>query len=189
MHRAFGVCFYSGLLLLPVQTLADTDIAGIKLPDNYVIDNQPLALNGAGIRSRFFVQVYVGALYLEQTTPNTATAIAADGPKSMQMVILYKEVEARKITQGWNDGFENNLGKTEFKQVAGRLKTFNGLFPALRQGDKVMMDYLPRKGTTLKINGRTLGHIEGDDFFRALLKVWLGVSPADKQLKSALLGN
>jgi hypothetical protein len=189
MRWLIDCCLYISLLLLPVQTMADTEVAGVKLPAQYTIDSQPLLLNGAGVRSKFFVKVYVGALYLEEATQSSAAAIAADGPKSMQMVMLYKEVEARKITQGWEDGFENNLDKNEFDQVAGRLKKFNALFPDLHQGDHVFMDYQPGAGTTLGINGKKLGRIEGDDFYTALIKVWLGESPADKQLKRALLGN
>ncbi|MGD2172849.1 MAG: chalcone isomerase family protein, partial [Gammaproteobacteria bacterium] len=37
-------------------------------------------------------------------------------------------------------------------------------------------------------NGKELGAIPGDDFKTALLEIWLGNHPADKQLKKGMLG-
>jgi len=184
----FRCVFYISLLLSPLLTQADTKIAGIELTDSYRIGQQSLLLNGAGIRSKLFIKIYVGALYLGKTSNNAATILAAAGPKSMQMTMLYKEVEAKKITKGWEDGFEANLSDAELKPLEARLKKFNALFPALRKGDIVRMDYLPATGTRLSINDRQLGRIEGADFFTALLKVWIGEYPADKNLKKGLLG-
>ena len=62
------------------------------------------------------------------------------------------------------------------------------MFADLRAGDIVHMDYLPGQGTHLSINGRELGRIEGEDFFTALLQVWVGDHPADEGLKRGLLG-
>lgn len=165
------------------------EIAGIRLQDNYSLGGESLSLNGAAIRSKFFVKVYVGALYLGSATRSAAQALSASGAKSMQMVMLFKEVEAKKITTGWDEGFRNNLSDSEFRQMADRLEQFNALFPALRQGDHVFMNHIPGKGTELRINNTRRGHIDGDDFFTALMKVWLGEEPADKDLKKGLLGN
>jgi long-chain acyl-CoA synthetase len=38
------------------------------------------------------------------------------------------------------------------------------------------------------INDRLRGKVAGDDFARALLRIWLGEHPADSGLKEALLG-
>ena len=42
--------------------------------------------------------------------------------------------------------------------------------------------------TTLQLNGKQLGTIEGDDFGTALLLVWLGDKPPSDELKAGLLG-
>lgn len=180
---------YISLLVLPLLAQADTNISGVKLADQYSLGNEALTLNGAGVRSKFFVKVYVGALYLKKATHDAGQAMENPGAKSMQMVMLYKEVDAEKITQGWVDGIKDNLDKTEQSNIADRLKTFNALFPDLHAGDHVSMDFIPGQGTTLSLNQKTLGQIEGDDFFAALLSVWLGSVPADKNLKTGLLGN
>ena len=189
MAILFRCIFCISLLLTPLITQAETNIAGIKLADSYQVGQQSLLLNGAGIRSKLFVKVYVGALYVGKTSNSPAAILAAPGAKSMQMTMLYKEVEARKITQGWDDGFEANLTDAELKALEDRLKKFNALFPTLHKGDTVRMDYSPDTGTRLSINDKQLGRIEGTDFFDALLKVWIGEHPADKNLKTGLLGD
>ena len=179
---------YLSLLFSSLPGIAGTKLAGIDVADHYFVDGQALKLNGAGVRSKFFVKVYVGALYLETITRNAAQATAMTGAKSMQMHMLYKEVSAAKITSGWTDGFRANLNLTELAGVQERLDRFNRLFPDLQSGDLVRMDHTPGKGTTVSRNGKTLGTIAGDDFFAALLKVWIGEQPADKKLKAGLLG-
>jgi len=188
MKTLFQSLLYLSLLAMPLLSQAGTKIVGIELADTYQLGGKSLALNGAGVRSKFFFKIYVGALYTGKTSNNAAELIAAPGPKSMQMTMLYKEVEAKKITSGWTEGFKANVAESEFKQLENRLQTFNAFFPALRAGDSVHMDYSPETGTQLSINGKALGTIQGEDFFGALLKVWLGDHPADDGLKEGLLG-
>ena len=188
MKTLFQSLLYISLLAAPLLARADTKIAGVELADSYQLGGKPLKLNGAGVRSKFFVKIYVGALYTSEITNNAAELIAAQGPRSMQMAMLYKAVKAEKITGGWEEGFRANVTDTEFKQLENRLKDFNALFPALHAGDSVHMDYAPDTGTELSINGKVLGTIQGDDFFSALLKVWIGDHPADDALKAGLLG-
>ncbi|MEA2081108.1 MAG: chalcone isomerase family protein [Pseudomonadota bacterium] len=189
MAILFRCVFYISLLLSPLLAQAETKIAGIKLADSYQTGQQSLLLNGSGIRSKLFIKVYVAALYVGKTSNSAAAILATPGAKSMQMIMLYKEVEAEKITKGWKDGFQANLSETELKPLEDRLKKFNALFPALRKSDVVRMDYSPDTGTRLSINDRQLGRIEGADFFAALLKVWIGEHPVDDNLKKGLLGD
>ncbi len=182
-------CLYISMLVLPLLARADTEIAGIKIADHYTLASESLTLNGVGIRSKFFVKVYVGALYMKNTSHDAGQALKSPGPKSMQMFILYKEIDADKITGGWDDGIKNNLSNTEQEKVADQLKAFNALFPDLHAGDRINIDFVPGQGTSLTINKNKLGQIEGDDFFTALLTVWLGQDPADDDLKDGLLGN
>jgi hypothetical protein len=188
MHRLIGCYLYISLISTALPAWGGIDIAGIRIADNYPLAGQSLHLNGAGVRSKFFVKVYIGALYLAETTSSVEQVLQNPGPKSMQMSILYEEIEAEKITQGWSDGFAANLSADQLQQLAPRLKQFNALFPALKNGDRIYMDFVPGKGTVVKINNDMRGRIDGEDFFRALLQVWIGNHPADKNLKSGLLG-
>jgi hypothetical protein len=53
----------------------------------------------------------------------------------------------------------------------------------------VHLDWLPESGTRLTFNGVAKGSdIPGEDFYRALLKIWIGDKPAQDDLKEHLLG-
>ncbi|TCK19181.1 chalcone isomerase-like protein [Thiogranum longum] len=188
MLKYLRILFYFSLIATPLLAQAVTKVAGIDVSGSCSLDGQSMKLNGAGIRSKYFIKIYVGVLCLEHPAHDPATILAASGAKRMQMNMLYKEVDAEKITEGWTEGFRTNLDKATFSRLEPRLKQFNTLFPALHKGDVVNMDYLPGRGTGLVINGKSLGVIEGEDFFNALLQVWIGRHPADKSLKKGLLG-
>ena len=47
---------------------------------------------------------------------------------------------------------------------------------------------LRAEGTTLSLNGESLGSIPGDDLARAGCAIWLGANPIDKNFRDLLLG-
>ena len=58
-----------------------------------------------------------------------------------------------------------------------------------KSGTTVVIDWLPESGTRLTVNGQVKGKdIAGEDFYKALLKIWLGNKPVQDDLKQALLG-
>jgi hypothetical protein len=186
MRALLGLLFVSLLLLSPV--LPARDIEGVTVPESVTLTDAPLVLNGAGIRSRFFVKVYVGALYLPAKETSVDKIVAAPGAKSVRMHFLYKELEPSKLTDAWTDGFKNNNGEAEFKTLATRLEQFNAMFTTVRRGESILIDLLPNGDTRVTIKGEARGSVAGADFQRALLKVWLGDKPADGDLKRAMLG-
>jgi len=177
------------LLLLLSPSLYAREIAGVHLADSISIGGQTLSLNGAGIRSKFVFDIYVGALYLTTKTSDAKQAINMAGPKRISMHFLYDEVEKEKLTDGWTDGFENNIDEKSFNALKPRLAEFNKLFVTVKKGDVIILDYTPQQGTSVTINGQLKGKVTGADFNQALLKVWLGNEPADEDLKEGMLGS
>ena len=177
----------TGLLFSPLTSARE--IGGIDLPETAQLaaGTPPLVLNGAGIRKKFFFKIYVAGLYLPSRQTTTEVILDMPGPKRVHMHFLYKEVERDKLVTGWQEGFENNLETNEFEKVASRLAKFNQLFRTMHRGDVIDLDYQPEEGTQVLFNGELQGRIEGDDFYAALLQVWLGQQPADADLKTALL--
>lgn len=175
------------LLSLPVSA---HKVGGVEIPDTLTVSQHDtrLVLNGAGIREKFFLDIYVGALYLPAATGD-ATAILEDtGAGSVLMHFLHSEVSKEKITGGWQDGLEANLGSAELAAIKPRLDEFNKLFRTVRAGELIRIDYTPAGGTEVLINNERRGSVEGNDFFRALLQVWLGSHPVSKTLKRDMLG-
>ena len=189
MNRKLAAFFCGMLLVCSSLAASAMVIADVDVPQSLTVADKQLVLNGAGIRKKFFFKIYVGALYLEAKQSTVAAILADTGPKSIIMTFLYKEVEAEKLVDGWNEGFVKNNSANELKKLKTRVDLFNSLFVTVHRGDEIRLDYLPGKGTQVMINNSKKGIVEGDDFSKALLKIWLGSKPADANLKDAMLGN
>ena len=179
-----------GIVVLLICSPASAfEIAGISLPETAgMASGEKMVLNGAGIRTKFFVKVYVGALYLKEKNSNPGAILEMPGPKRVVMHFLHSEVAKEKITDAWNAGFSENSSAKEMEAFQPDLNRFNALFRTMHKGDVIRLDYLPSEGTQVWINDVLQGSIKGENFNRALLKVWLGSSPADKGLKEGMLG-
>ena len=180
-------------LPLTVLTLASAqapaaEVEGVHLPDAVVVDGETLKLNGAGVRTKFFFDIYVGALYLARPARTARDVLAETGPRRVRMVFLYGHVDRNKMANGWTEGFEKNQSARAMAALRQRLEAFNALFGDVRRGDVYDLDFLKGGDTRVMLNGRELGRIPGRDFQRALLEVWLGRHPADDDLKAAMLG-
>ena len=176
-------------LIVAVQTAAAREIAGVAVPESATIRNKVLVLNGAGIRKKFFIKIYVGALYLTVKRTTAGEVLADPGAKRIIMHFLYDDVSVDKIVDGWNRGFRDNSTSAELRVLQDRIDTFNALFTPVGEGDVIRLDYLPDEGTQVWINDTLKGTVPGEDFQQALLKIWLGPEPADDGLKDAMLGN
>ena len=104
------------------------------------------------------------------------------------MHMVYDEVSHKKMADAWREGFEENNSDEQYEKLEARLNTFISYFPDLKEGDVVLLDYIPETGTIVSFNGEARDAIEGADFYAALLDVWLGEEPADDDLKDAMLG-
>ncbi|RMG33780.1 MAG: hypothetical protein D6720_10860 [Gammaproteobacteria bacterium] len=165
------------------------EVAGVSLPLEVRVEGiaEPLRLNGAGVRSKFFFKIYVAALYLEHEGRAAEEILRQLPAYRLAMHFLYHEVSREKLDEGWEEGFRANLSTMALTGLRERLERFKRLFATLHEGDVVWLDHIPGQGTRVSINGRFRGLIEGDDFSRALLSVWLGRNPVTESLKKALL--
>lgn len=194
MHTKIRHLSLSILLCLFGTTISSSlfakTIADVEVPETVTMaeSNETLILNGAGIRSKFFIKVYVCALYLGSKQTEVNDALALPGSKRILMHFLYKEVSKEKLVSAWNDGFFDNSGAEIFNKLKPRLEKFNAMFDTVKRGDVIRLDYIPDQGTKVYIKGQLKGTIEGEDFHKALLLVWLGEFPPDYGLKDDLLG-
>jgi hypothetical protein len=196
MNRRFDIKINAGTFLIcliyilsfAVGSAAAREIAGIEVPESITAENKVLVLNGAGIRKKYFLKIYVGALYLPVRHSSVNEILADQGAKGIVMSFLYKEVSAEKLVDAWNEGFAGNSTPVELRDLQDRIDQFNSLFPLVRSGDEIRLIYLPQKGTQVWVNDTLKGSIAGEDFSQALLKIWLGEKPADASLKEAMLG-
>lgn len=179
------------LVFLALPLAQAREVAGVDVPEEISLSGAtaPLQLNGAGVRKKLFFSIYLASLYLPQSTDSAEKILSSDQARSVRMDMLYSEVSKDKLVKAWWDGFEANHSAEELVPLKARIETFNGMFKTLITGDRVELDYLPATGTRVTINGEEQGVIAGQDFNRALLKIWIGKSPVTKSLKKDLLGD
>ena len=179
------------LVLMSVPMPAITaEVAGILVPDEARITgfDGVLLLNGAGVREKFFVDIYVGALYLPRRQVGVGRVLEEPPVNRVSMHFVYREVTRKKLAVAWREGFEKNLSAAQFAAVQARLERFSAMFGDMHAGDTVYLDYVPGRGTAVSINGVSKGTIDGHDFNSALLGVWMGESPVTESLKKAMVG-
>ena len=167
------------------------EVAGVKMEDRDRVANTELVLNGAGLRKRAFFQVYAIGLYLPEKRMLAAEAIVATGPKRIAIHML-RDVDALQFVDALKDGMKDNLNETEMKGLDPQITQFSALMNQVKlakKGFQFALDWIPGSGTLLKLEGSPLGGaIAGEDFYRALLRIWLGDNPVQADLKKALLG-
>jgi chalcone isomerase-like protein len=161
------------------------EVAGVKVPDVTTIEGKTLKLNGVGLRKKMMFKVYVASLYVETPSKDAGTVIATDMVKSIQLHIL-RGLSGSEIGEAIADGFHRN-SNAQMRALGERLLKLQGMFPAVVDGDLIVLTYVPGKGTLVSAKGQDKGVIEGKDFADALFAVWLGANPVQDDLKAALL--
>jgi hypothetical protein len=178
---------FFALLLISLPSYAK-EIAGVMVNDTLQAeDGTTLHLNGAGVRSKFFIDVYIAELYMEKPSAAAAEVIGDKGKKRIVMHFLHSEVSKDKLVDAWNEGFKENNSAGDLAKLQERINQFNALFVDVKKNDVIVLDYAPATGTVVTIKGQKKGAIPGSDFNDAMLKIWLGDKPVNGGLKDNLL--
>jgi hypothetical protein len=177
-------------LFLAITAASAAEVAGVKIDDRTRVGNSELTLNGAGLRRRAFFQVYAIGLYLPQKAANAAAVLDQPGPKRVSIHML-RDVGADAFTEALADGIRANHSEAETKALEPRVKALGSIMAELKEAKKGMAIALDWNGkdTILVAQGEPRGQpIPGEDFYRALLRIWVGDKPVQDDLKKALLG-
>jgi hypothetical protein len=184
------------LMLALAAGLANAlDLEGVKLDDTITLDDgqSRLVLNGAGVRHKMaVVKVYVGALYLTAKMTDADKIIADPGPKRVAMHILADELTAKDLTASLNNALAANHIPAELALIESRIRDLNRVMNSIgviKKGGTITLDYLPGTGTRITVNGEEKITIKGEEFFQAMLRIWIGKKPVDGGLRNAMLGN
>ena len=177
------------VMLLPMVVSA-AEVEGVKIDDKTRVGNAELTLNGAGLRKRVFFKVYAMGLYVPQKTSNAAALVDQPGPKRVTIRML-RDVSADAFNEALAEGIRANHSEADAKALEPRLKELGAIIAGVGEAKKGMAINLDWTGaeTQVLIQDKPVGKpIAGQDFYRALLRVWLGDKPVQDDLKKALLG-
>lgn len=179
----------SGVFCTPA--CAAREVAGVHFDDQTSLASQALVLNGAGVRVKMIIKVYAVGLYVPHKETAPAGILNQAGPKSVRIVML-RNVSGEKLASALTEGIVDNVSPADLRTLQPRLDELEAAMLSAGEavkGAQIQLDYLPGIGTRVTMGGKPLGKdIAGEDFYRALLKIWLGEHPSDRSLKGDLLG-
>lgn len=186
------LCALTFFAIVPLAaSAAQVDVAGVKLDDAVDVGGSKLQLNGAGVRYKAVLKVYAAGLYLGARASSPEQVLAAPGAKRVAITML-RDIEANEFGKLFTRGVEDNSPRSEMSQLIPGLLRMGQVFAdqkQLKTGDTFTIDWIPGAGTVITIRGVPQGEpIKEQAFFNALLRIWLGQTPADWKLKDALLG-
>jgi len=162
-------------------------LAGVTLPDKAEVGGQTLVLNGLALRTKFFIKVYVGGLYLPQKEKAAAKVLSEDVPRRMVMHFLYS-VSKDQMCDAWKEGLEQNSPKAG-ADVKKAFTTLCAWMEPIPKGNELTLTYTPGKGTEVQVNGKTKGTLEGKATSDAILGTWIGPDPGPgADFKKGVLG-
>ncbi len=177
---------------VPSTAAAAVEVAGVKYDGHVEVAGQKLVLNGAGIRYKAIFKVYTAGLYLNAKATTPEAVLANTGPKRMHIQML-RDIDGEELGKLFTKGMEQNATREEFGRSISGVLRMSEIFvqkKKLKTGESFGVDYIPGSGTVIFVNGQLIpgDPIKEAEFFNVLLKIWLGKSPADSDLKVALLG-
>ncbi len=175
-------------VLMMSSPAAAEKVGGVELSDALSQEGSQLVLNGAGIRKKAFLKLYVGSLYLKEKQQDAARIVSADEPMAIRLHIVSGLVSQKKMLAATDEGFKKATGG-DTAPIAERIARYNACFSdEIKKHDIYDMVYKPGEGVKVLKNDALKGTIEGLDFKKALFGIWLSDTPADKGLKKGMLG-
>ncbi|MGH7949678.1 MAG: chalcone isomerase family protein [Candidatus Binataceae bacterium] len=151
-------------------------------------EGHTLTLNGLGLHQATMLKIdaYVAALYVTKVSSDPTAILDANSPYRLTLQLL-RDVGAKDISKGWDEGFERNA-KEQLPALKDRIATLNGWMADMKTGEQLEFSFTPGAGLQVSVKGAVRGTIPGDDFGKAFLAISLGARAKDQGLKAGLLG-
>lgn len=165
------------------------EVAGVNLPDSFTAKDQSLALNGVGIRSKFFMDIYAAGLYLTEATTEAKSVIDQDKPMALRLHITSGLLTSEKMESATREGFEKSTGGNT-ASIQATIDSFIATFSdAIVENDVFDFVYEPAVGVKVFKNDTLKATVEGLEFKKALFGIWLSEDAVQDDLKEGLLGS
>ncbi len=178
------------LSALTLQAQAAVEVRGVKFADTTTVAGQALQLNGAGVRVKVIIDVYAAGLYVGKRDASAQALLSQPGAKSMQIVLL-RDLTGEDFADAMIKGFHKNNTDADVARFQARVDDLRKTmvsFGTVKKGTAIQLNLVPGSGIRTLVDGVQKGpDIQGDDFYAALLKIWLGAKPVDDDLKAGLL--
>ena len=133
--------------LTPPGVAAPTrEVLGVKMPETIAVNDKVLRLDGMGVRKeKFFFNVYVVGLYLEQPTRDAQLAIVSNQEKRIQLSML-RDITHEQFVQALETAIMLNSSEG-MPALRSRLDLLESALPGPKKGDQLSLTYVPGVGT------------------------------------------
>jgi long-chain acyl-CoA synthetase len=165
------------------------EVSGVHFDDQIDVGGVPLVLNGAGLRTKLMLKIYVIGLYLPSRTTSADSVIGGKQLRHVRLV-MKRALGAGTIWDAFDEGIQANSSAAELAALKPKLDEVEKLFKAfgdVAEGAAIDIDFTVEGTTNVTYQGKPQGSIAGPDLQRALLKIWLGPKPIQEDVKQALL--
>ncbi len=177
-------------LLLGTCPASAGEVAGDGSPSETVLQDRRLLLNGSATRTVWGFKVYEIGLFLNERSSDGDFIIGVDRAPKRVRISMLREVSEEQFASTVQESIDRNFTREEKQKFAGELERFLSAFRNgvdLKKGSVVTIDYLPGTGMVMGRDDAVLGTIPGDDFYHAILRLWLG-KPLQESIRDGLLG-
>jgi hypothetical protein len=184
------VCGAVLIVFAIVSSSEAMEIGGVDTPDTLKAGEDTLLLNGAGIRTKLMMNMYVAGLYLLKKNHDAEKIIAADEPMAIRIQIVSKLISSSKMVSATEEGFETSTGGNT-APIQEKIDSFIKVFKTgIQRNDVYDLVYIPGKGVEASKNGSLVSTIPGIDFKQAMFGIWICKNPSHNcpALKDGMLG-
>ncbi|PVY69630.1 chalcone isomerase-like protein [Tamilnaduibacter salinus] len=184
--KSVAVAIMLTLSLIP--PLQARTVEGVEMPESVTVDDQSLVLNGAGVRSKWFLNLYVGGLYLPEPSEDARQVIQSGQPQMIRLHIISDMITSERMREATIEGFRASTDG-HLERVQPKLDQFLRMFDeSIQEGDVFDLKAIPGQGIVGYKNGEKLHAIDGHTFKEQVFGIWLSDEPAQASLREAMLG-
>jgi hypothetical protein len=187
--KIYFLIYFISSTILSSTSLSQVITHGITFPESYYPEKNKLILNGAGVRKKGPVDLYVAGLYTISKEKDPYKIIDAIEPMAIKIVITSGMVSSKRMDKAIHEGFSKST-RGDTAPFEDRIDTFSkALSEDITKGTRYDLVFLPDKNIVRVLkNDQPVTEIKGLDFKKVLFGIWLGDDPVDKNLKKTMLG-
>lgn len=181
--------FFSLFLIVLICTSSDVTISDVKFTEKYAFKGSKFVLNGAGVREKYYIDLYVLGLYVQKKTTDVDKILNANETQLFRLVCVSSLITDEKFNEAMVNAFYDATDghPEQYATEIERLKkAFSGEW---NENDEFTIYYTAKNGLELYKNNVLKDTINsGIKFKSTVMKIWLGPESVSESLKNQLLG-
>ena len=165
------------------------NINGFDIPESIELNGTTLRLNGAAMRNKFFMNIYIVAFYTAQPITRDEDAVHSDIDRNLRMIVTTPLATPGIVSENVMDSLRESLGRKfyEMKPVVEKIKS---VIDSAQIGYKDCMDTFYTSRDELHVFKNNLylnSEPEARILAEALFNIYMGQQPVDSKVKRYLL--